>query len=436
MAGVNSRRFLTKRQGFTLVELLIVILIIGVLASLLLRALFGVQVRAVQTQQVTEITQIGLALDAFKNQFGIYPPSRIRLREGTAYRALPGTNPADPMDVLSVEFLRRVWPNIDITIVDSNQAEPTPANTWMIWCQDDTGETEANRAARSGYTARTYELEGDECLVFFLGGIATVNRADPTQTIVLSGFSRIPGIPATVIDANYPQTIARDGPYYTEFSPNRLFLRGTNGTDFVQRGSGGGGTDLYTNEFPGSAYDYLEDNNATAVSGKALCLPSYRPVKGIQNGPPIAYFSAYGGRGYRPDDFNFPGEPPAPATPPYVQVLWPTITVEPNYTQSYGPNPYSISRLGPIQNSANTAYLPYDDPAISGGTFKPDTSSLAQYYKPDTYQLISPGPDGTYGQGGKLGATSMNGRVADFDNISNVSGGMTIGEFNETARGR
>ncbi|MFO8014216.1 MAG: prepilin-type N-terminal cleavage/methylation domain-containing protein [Phycisphaerae bacterium] len=62
-------------RGFTLVELLIVMLIIGVLVGLLVPTI----ARALRTVQSTRtraiITNLGLGLEAYKKDFGGYPPS-------------------------------------------------------------------------------------------------------------------------------------------------------------------------------------------------------------------------------------------------------------------------------------------------------------------------------------------------------------------------
>jgi prepilin-type N-terminal cleavage/methylation domain-containing protein len=68
----RSKKFLT---GFTLVELLAVLAIIAILVSLLIPALTMVRKVAKETQQKAQITTIELAIVAFKNDYGDYPPS-------------------------------------------------------------------------------------------------------------------------------------------------------------------------------------------------------------------------------------------------------------------------------------------------------------------------------------------------------------------------
>jgi prepilin-type N-terminal cleavage/methylation domain-containing protein len=62
-------------NGLTLMELLIVLAIISLLVGLLLPALGAVRKAAREAKQQAQITTIELALVAFKNDYGDYPPS-------------------------------------------------------------------------------------------------------------------------------------------------------------------------------------------------------------------------------------------------------------------------------------------------------------------------------------------------------------------------
>jgi prepilin-type N-terminal cleavage/methylation domain-containing protein len=64
--------------GFTLVELLVVISIIGILAGFTIPALNSFKRSAVLNQTRAEMAQLITALDSFKAAYGFYPPGNQR----------------------------------------------------------------------------------------------------------------------------------------------------------------------------------------------------------------------------------------------------------------------------------------------------------------------------------------------------------------------
>ncbi len=82
---------LASRSGFTLVELLVVITIIAILASLLLAAASGALGRGEETRIKAQIDQINGAFEDYKNTLGSYPPNA----------QYPSTNVTDANKVLS-----------------------------------------------------------------------------------------------------------------------------------------------------------------------------------------------------------------------------------------------------------------------------------------------------------------------------------------------
>jgi len=65
----------TRTSGLTMIEILVVVSIIAILTGLLLPAVHTVQKMARETKQKAQLTSIELALAAFKNDYGEYPPS-------------------------------------------------------------------------------------------------------------------------------------------------------------------------------------------------------------------------------------------------------------------------------------------------------------------------------------------------------------------------
>jgi prepilin-type N-terminal cleavage/methylation domain-containing protein len=64
-----------EKTGFTLVELLTVLAIIALLVSLLIPSLTLIRNTAKEAKQKSQLTEIGLALTAFRTDYGDYPPS-------------------------------------------------------------------------------------------------------------------------------------------------------------------------------------------------------------------------------------------------------------------------------------------------------------------------------------------------------------------------
>lgn len=63
----------SKQQGFTIVELLIVIVVIGILALLVVTTFSGIQQKGRDTERQTDIKAIHSQLEAYYAQNGSYP---------------------------------------------------------------------------------------------------------------------------------------------------------------------------------------------------------------------------------------------------------------------------------------------------------------------------------------------------------------------------
>lgn len=99
-----------RRNAFTLVELLVVIVIIGMLVGITLPAVNAVRSRANKAVDAMEISQIDMALLAFKEKFGDYPPDFADVDREVAAN-----------DVR--RFIRKAWPRCQKLPVDFQQTE-------------------------------------------------------------------------------------------------------------------------------------------------------------------------------------------------------------------------------------------------------------------------------------------------------------------------
>ena len=194
----------SRRAGFSLVELLVVMLVIAALLAFLLPALAGVQRNVRNAQVKAEIAQLENALASFKSIYNVDPPSRLILTEDPSTTAWEST---------SRSLLRKIWPKMDFT--------------------------QTHDFDHDGNTDKTFALTGAECLVFFLGGI----QDRSSGSLVLTGFSKNPVNPFDRSGEN------RDGPFFTFDYQRFVDVDGPTATgDFMPE---------YVDALPGQVTPYL-----------------------------------------------------------------------------------------------------------------------------------------------------------------------------------
>jgi prepilin-type N-terminal cleavage/methylation domain-containing protein len=156
------------RRGFTLIEMVVVIAVIAVLVALVAGAVMNILSKGPAAQDRSDISALSVALQEFKAKYGFYPPSRIRLfANSTSYNPKNQTH-VETLKAIGRMFSSMNWNNIDWT---GNNNTPTPFATLY---------------------PKGILLEGDQCLVFFLGGIPTVSNG----TNACTGFSKSTTNPA------------------------------------------------------------------------------------------------------------------------------------------------------------------------------------------------------------------------------------------------
>ncbi len=214
MVGTRTQTANNRRHGFTLIEIMVVIVILAILIGLLMPALSGARTRVRQAQVRAEISQLENGIGNFKNRFGIEPPSRIMLWENPAAwntaRTAGGQIQNDAIESLAI--LRQLWPSFDPTIAH---------------------DFDGNNSTNDG----PFLLIAGECMVFFLGGMPNGSMSGGVKQFSPSGFSKNPANP-------FATGGTREGPFF-EFKSDRF-------TDLATQGF-----PEYKDPFPGQTAPYL-----------------------------------------------------------------------------------------------------------------------------------------------------------------------------------
>lgn len=90
----NDLRITMNKQGFTLVELLIVMSIIGVLATLIGGNFLSAQIRGRDAQRKSDLKNVAQALEIFFSDYNKYPSDNGSQIGGCQYNPATGDGPA------------------------------------------------------------------------------------------------------------------------------------------------------------------------------------------------------------------------------------------------------------------------------------------------------------------------------------------------------
>ena len=114
------------QKGFTIVELLIVIAVIGILAVLVLNTYSGVQARARDTDRTNDITQISTQLEVYFADNGKYP-TYANLHDDTWVDSTSGLKTLDLNALRAPEQITNSTVNAAAANKDQYGYEPTLA---------------------------------------------------------------------------------------------------------------------------------------------------------------------------------------------------------------------------------------------------------------------------------------------------------------------
>jgi len=270
-----ARRQSPARGGFSLIELMVVVVIIAILAALLFPAIRGAVQTAREATVVVEISTFDKAMVDFKNRYGVEVPSFIVLCErGSDWDTDWDATPPVPGITnihrrTSRAFIRQAWPDFDFS-----------AN---------------HNINNNGIADEVVVLDGSECLVFFLGGVMTRGALPGLVDDTPIGFAANGQNPFDNASTNN-----RVGPFADNFLGDRFTDIDNDGMPEYKDGlSGQQRPYIYLSSYGGSGYkpygldgdmNTLEDNEIpTDRSGTPERLIEDAYYKSA--GPPKTYFN-------------------------------------------------------------------------------------------------------------------------------------------------
>jgi general secretion pathway protein G len=368
-------------RGFTMVELLMVIIVIAILMALLLPAINSALKAARRAAVLSEINQLAQALANFKAKYGDYPPSRfLAIETGDYTTALQSSSLALNTN-FSVPSLGQYDPyspgDGDITVAQLAQRSVAAIRKFWPRVNTSTGASVLTYDFNgNGQLDNPYVMHGHECLVFFLGGIPALNTSSGTYSMI--GFDKNPQNPFT----NYAyNSTNRQAPFF-EFNPGRLFLDLNSGS-----------------QVPGY-YDSFGNNSPPATAGLVPSTLNF-----------YAYFSAYGNNGYDPNDVNFGTDDPSAPFESDSQQNGPIGLL---FATSFG----TFSAISGCNSYSPNPY-----------TTAPTTTVPLSYINPQSFQIISAGIDGLYGVGGQYVSNATSTAVVPIPaDLANTYFGATNGK--------
>ena len=198
---------LPHRTGFTLVELLVVVAIIGVLAALITPAIFQARVSAQNAAIRAEIDLLHMGIMNYKNRFGSYPPCQSNCQR----------NPAIPAGKLSGDNIARMHLSRLFPRCDSSQNPSGSTGQDQFYVIKNTNGVDDDEDGQIDNIEENYwnAISPLDSLTFWLAGYTS----NPSNPLLYPG-----AVKESLYDQDDSRYDAVTGAYYPAGKPNSPFI--------------------------------------------------------------------------------------------------------------------------------------------------------------------------------------------------------------------
>jgi len=138
---LNNIKSKELNGGFTIVELLVVIVVIGILAAITIVSYTGITAKANLSKAQGNADSIGQVIDTYAGENGVYPPSAATVMTGGTYAKVPAGLTVQSGATTGVSQFQYFWCGASAATAtgakliywDATLATPGPATTTPMY---------------------------------------------------------------------------------------------------------------------------------------------------------------------------------------------------------------------------------------------------------------------------------------------------------------